>query len=150
MVTTSYYLDDRRGDAPYQLTLRLTHMRTTAYIRLGIRLNPEQWNGSQVVKHPRAGMLNNQLMANKAEIDCQLYELDRKGILKGKKASEIKELLEEKENDSEGMTFGMYFKQYMERKSGLTRHTYEYTYKVLAEYRNIHNMTPHESSREQL
>lgn len=141
MVTTSYYLDDRRGDAPYQLTLRLTYMRTTAYIRLGIKLNPEQWNGSQVVKHPRAGMLNNQLMANKAEVDCQLYELERKGKLKGKKASEIKDMIQERENDPEGITFGKFFKQYAERKSGLTRHTYEYTYKVLAEYRDIDSLS---------
>ena len=69
-------------------------------------------------------MLNNQLMANKAEMDCQLYELERKGKLKGKKASEIKDMLKEKENDSEGVTFGKYFRQYTERKAGLTKHTY--------------------------
>lgn len=137
MVTTSYYLDDRRGDAPYQLTLRLTHMRTTAYIRLGIKLTPEQWDGIKVIKHPRAGMLNNQLIAHKADIDCLLYELDRKGKLKGKKASEIKDMLAEKESDPDSMTFGKYLKLYTERKTGLTKHTYEYTYKVLSEYENI-------------
>lgn len=137
MVTTSYYLDDRRGDAPYQLTLRLTHMRTTAYIRLGIKLTPEQWDGIKVVKHPRAGMLNNQLMARKAEIDCLLYDLERAGKIKGKKASEIKTLIEAAEQGEEpkaGMSIAEHFDLFVSFKSGRTRELYEATKKKIEKY----------------
>lgn len=137
MVTTSYYLDDRRGDAPYQLTLRLTHMRTTAYIRLGIKLTPEQWDGVKVVKHPRAGMLNNQLMARKAEIDCLLYDLERAGKIKGKKASEIKTLIEAAEQGEEpkaGMSIAEHFDLFVSFKSGRTRELYEATKKKIEKY----------------
>ena len=137
MVTTNFYLDDRRGEAPYQLTLRLTYMRTTAYIRLGIKLTPEQWDGVKVVKHPRAGMLNNQLMARKAEIDCRLYDLERGGKIKGKKASDIKAFIEAEERGEEvkdGMSVAEHIELYMSFKTGRTKGLYEETRKKIEKY----------------
>lgn len=141
MVTTKIYLDDRRGEAPYPLKIRLTYQRQSVYLLTNFRVEPEQWNGIQVVKHPRAAMINNQLNARKAEIDCKLYEWKAKGLLKGKTAKQIKELLEAEEGEPGVMTFGLYFKEYAEKKKGLTKHTYDYTYKVLSEYRNIDALT---------
>ena len=139
MVTTKIYLDDRKGESPFPLKLRLTHQRQSVYLLTPFKVAPEQWNGVQVVKHPRSGMINNQINARKAEIDCKLYEWRAKGLLAGKTAKQIKEMLEaEEQDDNNGaMTFGRYFKQYAEKKKGLTKHTYDYTYKVLSEYKNI-------------
>lgn len=70
MATTKFYLDSRSGIAPYPLKLTITHERKSVYISLGVKLNPEQWDGVKIVKHPRAQMLNNQLLACKVDIDC--------------------------------------------------------------------------------
>ena len=137
MVTTKFYLDDRRGEAPYPLKLRLTMNRQSVYLLTGFKLEPDQWNGTQVTKHPRAGMINNQINARKAEVDCKLYEWKAQGRLKGKTAKMLKEMLEANESTPENLTFGKYFLEYAARKTGLTKHTYEYTYKVLSEYRDI-------------
>lgn len=115
-------------------------MRKSVYLTLGIKLFPEQWDGLKVVKHPRAQMLNNQLMARKADIDCQLYEWQRAGTLKGKTAKEIKEMIEIEENgtqDTEVATVGTWFMSYANRKKGLTLSTYRYTYNKLNQYCNI-------------
>lgn len=139
MATTKLYLDDRKGVAPYPLKIRLTHDRQTVYILTGIKLNPEQWNGVQVVKHPRAAMLNNQLNARKAEIDCKLFQMQ--GQFAGKTAKQIKQILEAEEGkEDKPITFGLYFKQYAANKKGLTLHTYNYTYTKLAEYCDVDNI----------
>lgn len=140
MVTTRLYLDDRKGESPFPLKLRLTYHRQSVYLLTNFKIAPEQWNGAQVVKHPRAGMINNQINARKAEIDCRLYEWNAKGLLAGKNAKQIKEMIEAESGDeceNETMTFGRYFKKFAEKKKGLTKHTYDYTYKVLSEYRDI-------------
>lgn len=137
MVTTSYYLDDRRGDAPYQLMLRLTYKRTTSYIRIGIKLTPEQWDGVKIIKHPRAGMLNNQLLTRKAEVDCRLYDLERGGKLIGKKASDIKAIIEAEEKGEEvkvGMSIAEHIELYISFKSGRTKELYEGTRKKIEKY----------------
>ena len=138
MVTSNFYLDDRKGESPFLIKLRLTYLRQSAYILTNFKVAPEQWNGTQVVKHPRAAMINNQLLARKTEIDCKLHEWQAKGMLAGKTVSQIKKMLEREDGEPEmAMTFGRYFRQYAEKKKGLTKHTYDYTYKVLSEYKNI-------------
>ncbi len=94
MATTKLYLDMRSGVAPYPLKLTVTHEREATYMNLGIRLNPEQWDGVKIIKHPRAKMLNNQILARKAEIDCQLYDWQCAGKLKGKSVKDVKGMLE--------------------------------------------------------
>lgn len=98
MATTKFYLDTRSGEAPFPLKLTITHERKAVYMPLGIKLSPEQWDGVKVVKHPRAGVLNNQLIARKADIDTMLYEWQRTGKTAGKTAKEIREMLEAAEN----------------------------------------------------
>ena len=98
MATTKFYLDTRSGEAPFPLKLTITHERKAVYMPLGIKLSPEQWDGVKVVKHPRAGVLNNQLIARKADIDTMLYEWQRAGKTAGKTAKEIREMLEAAEN----------------------------------------------------
>ena len=144
MATTKLYLDTRSGDAPYPLKLTITHERKSVYILLGVKLNPEQWDGNKVLKHPRAQMLNNQLLARKAEIDCQLYEWKVTGKLKGLSAKEIKNMLARKEDGEHGYetaTVGSWFLNYSNRKKGITQKTYIYTFKMLSEYCDINNVT---------
>lgn len=138
MITTKIYLDVRKGEAPYTLKIRLTYQRQSVYLVTNFKVDETQWNGSQVIKHPRAALINNQLNARKAEIDCKLYEWKTQGKLLGKTAKQIKQMLEAgEENKQQPATFGRYFKKFAETKQGMTKHTYDYTYKVLADYANI-------------
>lgn len=138
MVSTKFYLDTRKGEAPFPLKIRLNYQKQAVFLLTSFKVDPEQWNGAQVVKHPRAALINTQINARKAEIDCKLYEWKAQGKLLGKTAKQIKDMLEVgEENEQQPTTFGRYFKKYAETKQGLTKHTYDYTYKVLSDYANI-------------
>ena len=141
MATTKFYLDLRAGNAPYPLKLTITQERKSVHLNLGVRLNPEQWDGTKVVKHPRAQMLNNQLLARKADIDCQLYDWQRDGKLKGKSAKNIKELLEAQNKDVNNKeTIGSWFTTFLTKRDGRTRELYAVTLKRMQEYADIDNM----------
>ena len=148
MATTKFYLDSRSGGAPYPLKLTITHDRKAVHYPLGIKLEPEQWNGIMVVKHPRAGMLNNQLIAQKADIDTKLYEWQRAGKLGGKTAKEIKEMLEADERGEEPKveTFAEFFLRQADRKKKGTRDLYMATYRKLECYTNIEKLTFEDNS----
>lgn len=143
MVTTKFYLDKRSGDAPYPLKLTITHERKATYLLLNIRLAPEQWDGVKVVKHPRAALLNNQLLARKTEIDSKLYEWGKAGKLRGLSVKNVKELLEREEygESEEVVTFGRHYREYMKRKKGNTLVGYKHTLDTLQKYCDIDNVT---------
>lgn len=137
MATTSFFLDKRSGDAPYPLKLTITHERKAVYLSLGFKLNPEQWDGVKVVKHPRAGMLNNQLIARKADIDCKLYDWNKAGKLKGKSAKDIKLMIEAEEKGEEftsGVSVAEHFNLFVSFKTGRTKALYEETRKKMIAY----------------
>lgn len=141
MATTKFFLDKRSGDAPFPLKLSITHERKSALLSIGIRLSPEQWDGIKVVKHPRAGMLNTQLIARKADIDCKLFEWREK--IKGKSATEVKKMIEaeEKGEEKRNVTFGEHFRVVAERKVGQTRTGYLHTYATLKKFCDIDDMS---------
>ena len=139
MATTKFYLDKRSGGSPYPLKLTITHEGKAVHLLLNVRLAPEQWDGTKVVKHPRAAMLNNQLLARKAEIDCKLYEWGKTGKLRALDAKKIKELVEREENGDTGkvVTFGAHYRAYMQRKKGNTLIGYKHTLDTLQKYCDI-------------
>lgn len=145
MATTKFYLDARSGEAPFPLKLTITHERKAVHLGLDIKLLPEQWDGVKVVKHPRAGMLNNQLIARKADVDCLLFEWKKSGKLAGKSAKDVKTMLELEEKamqeEAKQNSFGVYFREYAGRKRGQTYTTYMFTYQTLSKYCDIDNVT---------
>ena len=54
MVTTKFYLDDRKCESPFPLKLRLATNRQSVYLVTNFKLEPGQWNGVQMVKHPQS------------------------------------------------------------------------------------------------
>ena len=141
MATTKLFLDKRSGEAPYPLKLSITHNRKSALMTLGVKLNPEQWDGVKVVKHPRAGMLNNQLIARKSDIDCKLFEWQEK--IRRMSVTEVKRLIEAEEKGEavKQVTFGEHFRSYAQRKTGQTYTTYMFTYSTLKKYCDIDTVT---------
>lgn len=144
MATTKFFLDCRKGVAPYPLKLTLTHKGAASYILLGVSLMPEQWDGYKVVKHPRAQMLNAQLSARKADIDCKLYEWQTEGKINGKTSKDIKAMVERYINgepEDIRVTWGDYYKKAAARRKGSTYNIYMYTYERLMAWRDIHKIT---------
>ena len=143
MATTKFYLDTRKGEAPFPMKVRLTHAGQTVFILLNVKLNPEQWVGEKVVKHPMAQMMTNQLVARKSEIDCLLFDWERSGKIRGKSAKDVKKMLEaEISGEPEvSVSFGEVYKKYMNRKEGNTFKSYENTYKALAGYCDIDHVS---------
>ena len=143
MATTKFYLDTRKGEAPFPMKVRLTHAGQTVFILLNVKLNPEQWVGEKVVKHPMAQMMTNQLVARKSEIDCLLFDWERSGKIRGKSAKDVKKMLEvEISGEPEvSVSFGEVYKKYMNRKAGNTFKSYENTYKALAGYCDIDHVS---------
>lgn len=126
-----FFLDTRKGEGPYSLKLRLTYRRKTAYIMTGLKFEAAQWDGSKVVKHPRALMLNNSLAARKADIDVKLYEWATEGLLAGKDVKDIKAMLEGGLTD---MNFVEYWEKAQERREVKTRNIYKRTLAILLRY----------------
>ena len=130
MVTTKFFLDCRKGDAPYPLKLRLNLKGKSAYLMLNVKLNPDQWDGVKVVKHPRAAMINNQITAHKSDVDMRLFELQRDGKLPSE-LTDIKALLEGKQT---GSNFFAYFDKATARRTVKTQAVYRRTRDQIAKY----------------
>lgn len=122
MVTTGFFLDSRRGAAPYSLKLRMTYKRKTAYLNMNVKLEEDQWDGYRIIRHPRAQMLNNQLAARKADIDTQLYQWHVNGELVGKDVATIKSMLEA---EDEGNDFIAYWQKAVARRTEKTQKVYK-------------------------
>ena len=142
-MVTKLYLDARSGQGPYPIKIRLSEKKSTTMLLTPFKVMPEQWNGSQVVKHPRAGAINTQLNALKADIDVAIAELGTRGMLARRDIKDVKKMIEQRlagEAAAVGTTFGRRFLEYAKRKKGQTHVTYMYTYKVLADYCDIDNV----------
>lgn len=142
MATTKFYLDTRSGEAPYPLKLTITHERKAVHLSLGIKLSPEQWDGVKIVKHPREGLLNNQLIARKADIDTMLYEWQRAGKTAGKTAKDIKAMLEaaDKGVADTPPLFKERLLAFAARKSKGTAVLYRRTLDVIAKFCDVDNL----------
>lgn len=130
MVSTKFFLDCRKGNAPYPLKLRLNLKGKSAYLMLNVKLNTEQWDGVKVIKHPRASVINNQISAYKADIDMRLYELQRDGELPNELPG-IKALLEGKETRND---FFAYFDKATSRRSANTQAVYRRAQALIKKY----------------
>lgn len=131
MVTTNYILDTRKGTDLFPLKLRITYKRKTAYLIMNIKLTEDQWDGNRVVRHPSARMLNNQLLARKAEIDNQLYDWEESGMFAGKEAKDIKAMFEREEEDNGFVTYWM---KAVARRTEKTQRVYHLAWKSIIEY----------------
>lgn len=149
MATTKFYLDKRSGDAPYPLKLTITHERKAVHLSMGVKINPEQWDGSKIIKHPRAQMLNAQLAARKAEIDCLLIEWQRSGKLRGASARTIKAMIDNEAN-VEAYTVGRWFANLIEQREGRTRKIYVSALNRVRRYEDVDNMSFEELTPEWL
>ncbi len=96
-MTHRLYFDKRRLDHDGRGTLRFMISKNgqTAMLSLDIKLLPDQWDGSNVVNHPDARLLNSLLSIKKGAIERAIIEMNALGKFAGKTAKEMVNLLVE-------------------------------------------------------
>lgn len=139
MATTRFYLDLRgkAKDGKGSLQIQVYHNGTTALIPTGVRLAPNEWNGSYVQKVLGAEAINASLQETKSKIDRKLAILSFDERYQHMTASEIKtELSEQKIRRSKDRPISEIFSEYTESgdlKEG-TKAIYRSTLKKVIAY----------------
>ena len=134
MATTRFYLDLRgkAKDGKGSILITLAHNNTTATFSTGIRVFPQYWSGSAVIKSIDAEALNAALVKRKSDIDKQLAILALDEDFESKTATQVKAEIESQTVRSK---FKMHlvsdiYKEYMEMDlSEGTKEIYKYTVK---------------------
>ena len=138
MSTTRFYLDLRgkAKDGKGSIVITLSHNNTTAAFPTGVRVFPQNWSGSAVVKTPEAEALNAVLVRRKSEIDRSLAILALDEDFQSKTATQIKYEIDGQAVKSKfkAHLVSDIVKEYMETDiSNGTKEIYKYTLKkVLA------------------
>lgn len=135
-MTTKLFLDTRAtGDAPAPLKLAICKYGKTAYVPLGMKIPPHQWDkrAQRVINHPNTMMMNNVIAGEKFKIERKLIELLESGKLLGLSPTQIKALLTKPEKE-EDVTLGRVFREFVDEKTGRTREIYEATWVQLERF----------------
>lgn len=115
MATTKFYLDlrgkakDRKGS----ILISLYHNNTTTTIATGIRVLPEEWNGTRVVNTANAESLNATLLARMTAVNKSLAYLAFTDGFDRMTASQLKKLLTQDKTPVKEYTVEELFREYM-------------------------------------
>ena len=92
-MVVSLYLDTRAtsGDAPVKASI--SDKSRKVLIPMGVKVLPSQWNGKEVINHPKRKELNSFLSGKKSDIEVELLRLERLGKLKGATMANIKKMI---------------------------------------------------------
>ena len=140
MATTKLYLDTRatkRGEAA-PLKVSITKHGAAAYIPIGIRILPSQWDKvhCRVIDNPNKVALNSFINTQKQKIDNLLLQLTSEGRLTKMTAVQIKNtIMDILDPKDDGAMFLARFKGYMEtRMKQRTRDLYNETMKRIVQF----------------
>lgn len=134
------FLDTRvsKGEAP--LKIAIAHEKRTAYIPIGVKLLPTQWNGHEVKDHKNKAELNIFIRGQLSAVERQMLILREMGKTRGKSATEIRDMIEcelnpeKKEKMESEKSFLYRFNRVISLKTGQTKDSYEWTLKRIKEY----------------
>ena len=85
----------RSGKDTFPLKIRISHNKGNAYIGLGIRISPEQWDAESgmVVGHEKAKTYNARIRSEMSNAEHIISKLELSGEIKKYSANEIKEII---------------------------------------------------------
>lgn len=143
MATSKLFLDCRqtKGNDAAPLKLAIRNNNTTAFIPVGISLQPSQWDKttSKVnYTHPMYKALNARISRFKGEVDLQLMEIAERGGSKRLTATEIKHkvlsAIRPEDYSESNIGFIDCFRKFIETKSGSTKEIYSHTLSKILSY----------------
>lgn len=114
MAKLSYYLDTRSGGGTFPLKLRIAHKGAKTYILTGIELEPEQWNGEEIVNHPRAKTLNDIIVSKITLAESTIMKYGLTNSVDKLTVHEVKTLIDtcgETPTEKNGNLFYEYYSQ---------------------------------------
>ena len=93
MATTRFYLDlrGRAKDGKGSIVITIYHNRTTAMIPTGVRVAPNEWDGSHVKNVPGSDALNARLADKKSKIDKSIAILSLEEKFESMTAPQVKQ-----------------------------------------------------------
>lgn len=119
MAKVSFVHDTRKGDGPFPLVLRISHRQQCSHIGTGIKLNPDQWDGKQIVNHPSEKSLNDFLITKTTMVEAALLKFGLTNNLNKFTATQLKVVAEsggETAEKSMGHSFVKFFQKCIEKK----------------------------------
>lgn len=129
MATLSFYLDTRSGNTPFPLKMRISHKGVKAYILTDISLDPEQWDGKQIVNHKQGQTLNDYLLTKKTLAESTIMKFKLANNIEKLTAVQIKNLIDTGGEQTTKITkqnfLAYYQKKQEEAKKSNTRLSYE-------------------------
>lgn len=131
MAAVTLYHDTRSGKDTFPIKLRIAHKKEKAYVSLGIKVSPEEWDGNAVVGHKQAKTYNSLIIARLGAAKTQLANLDLLGRTNKMTASQIKDIIEnggDIQEEEASHNFYDYYVEAMNAKTkDKTRSSYEQT-----------------------
>lgn len=143
MFTISIYLDKRGAQGPAPLKVSISKHSSSAYINLGIKVFPSQWDkrAMKVKDHPNKNQINTFITSRLAEVQRIAMALATEGKLRSLTATQIKNLVMERLEPSNDKT--LFYKHYEtfanSRNSARTKEIYHRTLKRICAF--DHNAT---------
>lgn len=97
MASTKLYLDLRgkAKDGKGTICVTITNNQTCATVGTGVRVSPKEWNGSRVIRHQDAELLNAKINKVKSEIDTQIAIMRLEPRFLSMSATEIRRALKQ-------------------------------------------------------
>ena len=89
-------MDTRAAKEEAPLKIAIAHDKKTAYIPLGVKISPKQWDESSksVKSHPKEKELNIFLRSRLSFVETEILKLDTLGRIKGKSAIEVRDMID--------------------------------------------------------
>lgn len=138
MALVSFFLDTRSGAGEFPLKLRITHKQQRAYISTGIKLAPEQWDGSSIINHDSADSLNDYLVTKKTMAEATIMKYNLAHNIDKLTASQLKTVVDsggETATKDNGHSFVKFFEKCIKGKNARkTKLSYETALKKMREH----------------
>lgn len=131
MATVTLYHDTRSGKDTFPVKLRIAHKKEKAYILLGIKVAPEEWDDAscQVIGNKKAKTHNATILARIGAANAILANLDLLGKTNKLSAVQIRDIIEnggEIQDESQEHNFYEYYTAAMNAKAkDKTRSSYQ-------------------------
>lgn len=135
MARLSFYHDTRSGKDECPIKIRISQGKEKAYISLGVKVSPENWNSKDgvVVGHERAKQFNAVIGSEMEKASKILNKLELAGEIGAMSASRIKEIIENngtspnKEESKDGNFIEIYTRCMESKNKPNTRSSYMQT-----------------------
>ena len=131
MATVTFFLDKRKAADTFPLKLRISHgSGKTALIGVDVKVRADQWNGTEIVNHPKAKTLNSYLESRKNNAEGIITRLQVAGILDEQSVSDLKKIIENngvkpvEDDNKQGNFLRMFFACMESKDKANTRSSY--------------------------